>query len=115
MHELGIAVEIHRIGRRAMASCEGQLEAVRVAVGELNAVDPDLLRFAWEAVVKDGPDAAARLEVEWHPARQSCVECGQIEQRVEGSWLRLCPDCGMPLQVEGGRELDVTKVSWRTV
>lgn len=90
----------------------GRLEEVRVAVGELAAIEPDLLRFAWEAVVAAGPDAACRLEVEWRPARQLCASCGEEKPRAAGSWLRLCPDCGQPLQIEGGDELDILHVSF---
>ena len=60
MHELGIATEIYRVSRRAGDERgAGALERVKVAVGELSAVEPDLLRFAWEAVVRDGPDDGA--------------------------------------------------------
>jgi len=110
---MGLAMSIHRICRDAIASHGGgSLDWVRVAVGELSAVEPELLEFAWQAVIADGPDAHARLEVEWHPARQLCAQCGEPKQRVAGSWLRLCPDCGLPLRVEGGDELDVLQVSF---
>ena len=114
VHEMSIAVEIHRISRAAVDQRGGQLESVRVAVGELSAIDPQLLRYAWEALTHDGPDEGAELDVEWHPARQFCASCDEDKQRSEGSWLRICPDCGMPVQVEGGRELDVLRVSWRS-
>jgi len=78
-----------------------------VAVGELAAVEPELLAFAWEAVTADGPDAGARLDIEWHPARQCCPSCGDVVERQPGSWLRLCPDCESPLQLDGGHDLDI--------
>ncbi|MHC4957702.1 MAG: hydrogenase maturation nickel metallochaperone HypA [Planctomycetota bacterium] len=111
---MSIAVEIHRVSRGALTDPAGRLETVRVAVGELSAVDPTLLGYAWEALIRDGPDADARLDVEWHPTRQYCGSCGEDKPRAEGRWLRVCPDCSMPLQVEGGRELDVVQVCWRT-
>ena len=63
--------------------------------------------YAWEAVVYEGPDAGAKLVIEWHPAVQRCASCGESKDRTTGSWMRLCPDCGMPLEVSGGSELDV--------
>jgi len=114
VHEMSIAVAIHRASREAVVEPGGHLEIVKVAVGELSAVDPQLLGYAWEALTRDGPDEGARLEVDWHPARQNCIDCGEQKKRAEGSWLRLCPDCGLPLQVEGGDELDVMQVSWRS-
>jgi Zn finger protein HypA/HybF involved in hydrogenase expression len=90
----------------------GHLQTVRLAVGELSAVEPELLAYAWEAVVTDGPDAGAELVIEWHPAIQHCSGCGEDKQRSEGSWMRLCPDCGLPLEVTGGDELDILDLSF---
>lgn len=115
MHEMSLAVEIYRTCREAVAEHgEGRLERVRLAVGELAAVEPDLIAFAWQAVTADGPDQGCTLEVTWCPARQHCPACDAPKQRGEGSWLRLCPDCGAPLLVEGGDELDVLEVTFVT-
>ena len=108
MHELGIVTEVYRTCRAALESREpGRLEHVRMAVGELSAVEPELLRFGWEAVTQGGSDEGATLEIEWHPARQLCADCGVVPERAPGSWLRLCPRCEQPLQLEGGNELHV--------
>jgi hydrogenase nickel incorporation protein HypA/HybF len=113
MHELSIATEIHRACRtRIEAQGRGRLEKVRLAVGELSAVEPDLLAYAWEAVVAEGPDAGAVLDVEWRAARQVCESCGDVPERAAGSWLRLCPRCEAPLRVEGGDELDLLSFSF---
>ncbi len=113
MHELSIATELYRqVQSEIETRGGGQLESVIVAVGELSAVEPDLLEFAWTAVVEDGPDKAATLEVEWRRARQLCSDCGEIEERQEGSWMRLCPSCSLPLKLEGGRELDIISIAF---
>lgn len=113
MHELGLAMDIYRTCRDAVAGQgPGRLEWVKVAIGELAAVEPDLLVFAWQAVVQDGPDAGARLEVEWRPARQYCPACGGFLERPRGAWLHLCPSCERVLAVEGGDELDVLSVGF---
>ncbi len=113
MHELSIAQEIYRVSRAAVAARgTGRLESVKVAIGELTAVEPDLLTFAWEALVGTGPDAGSVLEVEWHPARQFCVACDAEKPRAERTWLRLCPDCGGGLRISGGEELDVLQVAF---
>lgn len=112
MHELSIANAVYRIGRDAAG--DGKLTWVSVAVGELSAVEPELLRFAWEAVTAGTPDAGARLDVDWRPARQLCAACGEVAERAPGSWLRLCPRCQDPLRVEGGDELLVLKVGYET-
>jgi hydrogenase nickel incorporation protein HypA/HybF len=111
MHEMGLAIEIRRIAREAVASRgPGRIEIVRIAVGELSAVEPDLLEFAWEAAVAGTEDSASRLEVDFRPARQTCRACGEIAGRAPGSWLRLCPHCGDALTVSGGDDLDVLRV-----
>jgi len=111
MHEMGLAVEIRRLAREAVAGRgPGRLEIVFVAVGELSAVEPDLLAFAWEAATAGTEDASSKLEVDFRPARQTCRACGEITGRVRGSWLRLCPRCGDTLTVSGGDDLDVLRV-----
>jgi hydrogenase nickel incorporation protein HypA/HybF len=113
MHEMGIAAEVYRIARQAAAGADGgALESVTVVVGELSAVEPDLLRFAWEALLDGTGDATARLDVEWRRARQVCARCGEVEERAPGSWLRLCPRCQTPLSVSGGDELEVRTVAF---
>ncbi len=115
MHEIGIASSIHEAARQAVrAHGPGRLEWVRMAVGELWAVEPDLLRFAWQAVVAGGPDETARLDVEWRPARQCCAQCGRTAERSPGCWLRLCGQCGAALEIEGGDALDLRQVSFLT-
>jgi hydrogenase nickel incorporation protein HypA/HybF len=110
---MGIALEIHRVCREAVRNhSAGRIESVRVAVGELSAIEPELLRFAWEAVVAGGPHAGSELEVVWCPAIQRCGRCGDIEGRAAGSWLRICPVCGLPLEVTGGDELDVLELKF---
>ncbi len=114
MHELSLVTEIYRTARRAVESNGGgRIEVVRLAVGELAAVEPDLLAFAWEAVTAETPDAGSRLDVDFRPARQTCAACGDVPERAPGSWLRLCPRCDGPLGIEGGDDLDVLNVTFQ--
>ncbi len=113
MHEMGLAADIHRIARGAADDHGGgALESVTVIVGELAAVEPDLLEFAWQAQVAGSEDAGSRLIVEWRRARQTCASCGDVPERAPGSWLRLCPRCEEALAVLGGDELEVRTVSF---
>ena len=116
VHEMGIAIEVYRTCRETIeAHGGGRLRQARLAVGELSAVEPELLAYAWEAVIEDSPDAGAELVIEWCPADQRCASCGEAKDRASGSWMRLCPDCGMPLEVVGGGELDVVDLSFEAV
>lgn len=110
---MGIALEVYRTCRDTIdGHGGGRLQSVRLAVGELAAVEPELLEYAWEAVVADGPEAGAELEIVWCPAIQHCASCGEDKHRSEGSWMRMCPDCGLPLAVTGGDELDILDLSF---
>jgi Zn finger protein HypA/HybF involved in hydrogenase expression len=110
---MGLAAEIHRIAREtADVEGGGRLDSVTVVVGDLAAVEPDLLGFAWDAALAGGPDEGARLIVDWRPARQICVFCGDVPERAAGSWLRLCPGCQEPLAVIGGDELEVRRIAF---
>jgi len=113
MHEMGIATEIRRIAREAVEGRgPGRIAHVRVAVGDLAGVEPELLTFAWEAAVAETPEDGATLEIDWRPARQTCAACGDVPGRAPGSWLRLCPGCGGVLRVTGGDDLDVLTVTF---
>ena len=111
MHETGVATEVLRIARASVADRgAGRVTAVRLAVGDLAAVEPELLAFAWEALVAGTPEEGAALEIDWRPARQVCAACGDVAGRAPGTWLRLCPRCGGILRVTGGDDLDVLSV-----
>jgi hydrogenase nickel incorporation protein HypA/HybF len=113
VHELSVATELYRSCRREIdARGGGRLLSVTVAVGELSAVEPDLLRFGWEAVISDSADVNARIEIDWCAAAQQCPHCGAVPGRQPGTWLRLCPTCSLPLVVEGGRELDIVTLEY---
>ncbi|MGA7989971.1 MAG: hydrogenase maturation nickel metallochaperone HypA [Thermoanaerobaculia bacterium] len=111
MHEMGVAAEIRRIALESVADRgPGRITRVRLAVGELSAIEPELLAFAWNAHVAGTSEEGAVLDVDWRPARQTCGACGEVPGRAPGSWLRLCPRCGGVLNVTGGDDLDVLQV-----
>jgi len=111
MHETGIAAEVRRIARAAVADQgPGKITVVRLAVGDLAAVEPELLSHAWEALVAGTEDEGSVLEVDWRPARQTCAACGDVPERAPGTWLKICPRCGGVLRVTGGDDLDVLQV-----
>ena len=111
MHEACIARDLYRAAREAVPDCDGaRIEKVRVRVGALAAVDPGLLRYAWQAVVQESADPRAELEILWCPVKFHCPDCGEDKRQGIGSWLEACPDCGRSVMVTGGEELDVLEV-----
>ncbi len=111
MHEMGVAAEVRRIARESVADRgPGRITCVRLAVGDLAAIEPELLKYAWDALVTGTPEEGATLEVDWRPAKQTCSVCGDLPGRAPGTWLRLCPRCDGLLRVTGGDDLDVLSV-----
>ncbi len=108
MHETAIALAILDAARRAVAPRGGgRIQRVMVAIGELASVDPDLLRYAWEATGE-----AAKLEVQWCPVSRFCPRCSEEKLESRGSWMQLCAECDTPLSGQGGRELDLLTVEF---
>jgi hydrogenase nickel incorporation protein HypA/HybF len=113
MHELGIAMEILRTCEEVLErEGPGRLERVKVVVGELSAVEPDLLSYAWEAAVSDSPHKDSKMEVTFMACRQLCPACDQEIPRETGQWHFACPHCEGALRIEGGRELGILEVTF---
>ena len=115
MHEMSIAESLLQSCLECLEPRDAaRIESVRIVVGELAAVEPELLRYAWEAVTMGTPDEGARLEIEYVAVQQICESCGPIEDRQPGTWMRTCPSCAAPLLLSGGDELDILGLSLET-
>jgi hydrogenase nickel incorporation protein HypA/HybF len=110
VHETSIAFSILETAERLAG--DGRLESVSIAIGELSAVEPELLRFAWQAVVAGSAHESSELRVDWRPALQFCPQCEEQKDREPGSWLVHCPDCGKALHIQGGYELEIVEISY---
>lgn len=92
MHEYSLVEALVRrveeeAGRRQATAVHG----LKVSIGELAGVDPELFRTAFETFREGTLCAAASLEIVPHPARWSCPRCGTGIPR--GAVLR-CAACG---------------------
>jgi hydrogenase nickel incorporation protein HypA/HybF len=107
MHEVGIAASIlESVETEARRRPEARFAAVGVRIGELSNVDQDALSFAFEALTRKTPMENLRLEVEWCPRRQKCLDCRE-EFAVQKFDLN-CPKCGAnKTSCIGGTELDI--------
>lgn len=93
MHEMGIASSILD-GVAAELRRRPGIKPIKVGVrvGELAGLDPDALRFAFEALTIDTALARLELDIEYRASRSRCRECGQeFELR---NFELLCPACG---------------------
>jgi hydrogenase nickel incorporation protein HypA/HybF len=69
MHEMGIANSVLEAVRREMGEGE-RASRVGLRIGEFAALDPDSLRFCFEAAVKSSGLAPLALDIEWCRAGQ---------------------------------------------
>ena len=107
MHEMSIVEALVRAVHQQVDGPElTRVCTVQVRVGQLRQVVPEILRFCFDAAVRDTPLAGARLEVEQRPARARCPHCRQ-EFAVAEQWFE-CPHCGAcDGELISGRELDL--------
>ncbi len=93
MHEVGIANAILEAVRLESARyATARPRRVSVRIGELAAVDPDSLRFCFEALIQDTELSDLELEIEFCPRRQRCPTCGAEFTVVDYDFR--CARCG---------------------
>jgi hydrogenase nickel incorporation protein HypA/HybF len=81
-----------------------RVTAVKLRVGEMSGVVPELLTSAFEAYQQGTIAAGAVLEIEVVPVRPRCRSCGGTSWREEAGFI--CAACGSrDLEVVEGREL----------
>lgn len=110
MHEMSITKSMIEIIKDEMDKSKvSQLRSVRIKVGELTAVEPDALRFCFEASTKNTPMEGASLEIEEVPLRGKCRRCGN-KFRIE-AFVSRCPECsGADIDKISGTELDIVSI-----
>lgn len=110
MHELSIA-EALREQVKAHTPAGSRVVRVNVLIGPMQGVEPDSLRFGWEAVCREsGLDGAGvpELVLEMPPFQLKCQECGRAWESRD---MYVACECGsaIPL-VSGGDELRLTSI-----
>jgi len=108
MHEMSIAQGLIAIIKEEMEKHEvTKLLSVRVAYGELAALVPDALTFAFEACTLGTDMEGATLEMVPIPVILQCSECGKEFSPERSDLFMPCPDCGEGLghKVLQGKEL----------
>ena len=106
MHEMGL---MDRILSDALATGASSIRKLRVRVGALSGVEPDALRFAFEALSPGTPAEGAALEIDPAPVRMACDRCGAA---YEASLFRYaCPSCGSSAgDIVGGTEVELLSI-----
>jgi hydrogenase nickel incorporation protein HypA/HybF len=107
VHELSLCEGVRGVIEDA-ARREGfrRVTRVRLEIGRLAGVEPDALRFGFDAAMRGSIAEGATLEVIDLPGRAMCFGCGETVEIV--SRLDDCPRCGGGrLAPAGGDEMRV--------
>jgi hydrogenase nickel incorporation protein HypA/HybF len=109
MHELGIAQSVLEGVKAEAAKRSSKPVKVGLRIGELSAIDPDALRFSFEALIAETELQRLELEIQVCPRRHRCLECG-TEFDVK-DFIFDCPQCGTnQSECIGGDELQLAYV-----
>ena len=107
VHEIAIASSILEcVQAEVERHPDCRVVTVGVRIGALSNVDKDALDFAFEALTRDSDLEGLKLEIEWRPWRQKCLDCSE-EYDVHDMDVT-CPACRTSHSTcVGGMELDV--------
>jgi hydrogenase nickel incorporation protein HypA/HybF len=113
MHEVGIMESaLASVRREAEAHHATTVERIVLRIGAVSGVEPEALRFAFEAVSPGTICADAELVIEHVPARVHCSRCDR-DFVVERSYIFTCPTCGdYSGRIVAGRELDLARIEF---
>ncbi|MGE5757026.1 MAG: hydrogenase maturation nickel metallochaperone HypA [Planctomycetaceae bacterium] len=93
MHERSLVWSLLRQLEDLMREHEAdRVVAVRVGVGQLAGVDPDLFQSAYEELVEQTPVRGAELRATAIAVELQCSDCGSRSELV--GFRFLCPLCG---------------------
>ncbi len=107
MHEISLAENVLQIIEHAARTQNFQrVRTVVLEIGALAAVEPDAMRFCFDAVARGSIAEGARLEILDKPGEGWCAECNRAVQLRER--FGLCPECGgVRVEITGGNEMRV--------
>ncbi|HKZ99500.1 MAG TPA: hydrogenase maturation nickel metallochaperone HypA [Thermoplasmata archaeon] len=86
------------------------VRAVDVQVGDLEGLDADALRAAFELEAVDTCAEGATLSIHVTPTRLVCTACGHAwEPRIHRDDPVACPRCAAPARVDGTRGIVIQR------
>ncbi len=110
MHEMSLMQGVLDILQdSAKSQSFSRVKTVWLEIGALSGVDPEAMRFCFEATTRDTLADGAVLDIAETPGQAWCMQCSQpveIAARYDP-----CPHCGSHrLQVTGGDEMRVKEL-----
>ena len=114
MHEISIAESILEIAEaEARAQHSQSIRVIRIRLGEFTTIVREALEFAFEIVRQGSCADQAVLEIEIVPMIVECVVC-RAATHPERTLCLICAQCGFPLKVVCGEELQVEYIELET-
>ena len=111
MHEIGLCEGV--LGVALEAAGGEPVSRVRLRVGRLQGVVPEVMEQAWAMVSEGTPASGSRVEMVEVPVRVRCRSCGQDTESPDTPFA--CSQCGSPdVGIVGGEELVVEEVELAT-
>jgi len=110
MHELAIVEALlEQVGRVQEAHGGGRVSGTTVRVGKWRKVVPEVFRFHYDVLTREGTLSGSRLEIIEVDATALCASCGTLFA-VEDSYI-VCPECSaLGGSLVTGDELELVSV-----
>ena len=110
MHAMSLAAGVLQLvedtARRESAR---RVKLVVLEIGRLSSVEPEAIRFCFEAVTHGSIAQGAALEIVNVPGAGWCLPCGETVAMTE--LYGACPQCGShQVQPTGGTEMRVKEI-----
>ncbi|HEY8160682.1 MAG: hydrogenase maturation nickel metallochaperone HypA [Methylocystis sp.] len=110
MHEMALTESIVDIVcEEARKQGFGRVRIVRLKVGAMAAVEPEALRFCFDAISRGTVADGATLDIIRAPGEGRCLDCGKavpLDERFAD-----CPACGgRRVQMTSGDELRIEEL-----
>ena len=110
MHEMSLAEGVLQlVEETALRERAQRVKLVVLEIGRLSSVEPEALKFCFEAVTHGSIAQGARLEVLDVPGAGWCMPCGETVPMTES--YGACPKCGSyQVQPTEGTEMRVKEI-----
>lgn len=110
MHEMSLCEGILQILEdNARSQGFKRVITVWLEIGGLSGVEPEAMRFSFDAITRGTLADQAHLEIIETPGQAWCLQCAkkiQVKQRFDE-----CPECGSyQLQVVAGEEMKIKEL-----
>jgi len=94
MHETAVAQSLVDLIAQEARDRHARPIRAKMSCGELNAINDEVLSFAFAALAEGTPCAGTRLEIEHKPLQAKCKACGRVFAVEFSNASVTCPDCG---------------------